>query len=159
MLNDYFTLMCPAIEANGGHIDKLIGDAIQAVFLADDEENRAVSAARAALEIRRRLADFNAARAAAGKFAINNGIGIASGQVTTGVTGSNTGKLEAAIIGEPLQLAATLESYSKFATNTCIIIDPATENLLQNRALVISLDVPEMPQKMSIHELQELIDV
>lgn len=158
MLNDYFTLMCPIIEANGGHIDKLIGDAIQAVFLSEDEENRAISAARASLEMRHRLAEFNAARAAAGQFAINNGIGIASGQVTTGVTGSNTGKLEAAIIGEPLQMAATLESYSKFAANTCIIIDPATEKLLQNHARVVSLDLPEMSQKMSIHELQELID-
>ncbi|HNS09417.1 MAG TPA: adenylate/guanylate cyclase domain-containing protein [Candidatus Ozemobacteraceae bacterium] len=158
MLNDYFTLMCPIIEANGGHIDKLIGDAIQAVFLSEDEEIRAISAARAALEMRHRLAEFNAARAAAGQFAITNGIGIATGQVTTGVTGSNTGKLEAAIIGEPLQLAATLESYSKFAANTCIIIDPATENLLKNRARVVSLDVPEISQKMSIHELQELID-
>jgi len=108
--------------------------------------------------MRHRLAEFNAARAAAGQFAINNGIGIASGQVTTGVTGSNTGKLEAAIIGEPLQMAATLESYSKFAANTCIIIDPATEKLLQNHARVVSLDLPEMSQKMSIHELQELID-
>jgi class 3 adenylate cyclase len=158
MLNDYFTLMCPIIEANGGHIDKLIGDAIQAVFLAENEEIRAISAARAALEMRRRLAEFNAARAAADHFTINNGIGIASGQVTTGVTGSNTGKLEAAIIGEPLQLAATLESYSKFATNTCIIIDPATENLLKNRARVVSLDVPEISQKMPIHELHELLD-
>ena len=158
MLNDYFTLMCPIIEENGGHVDKLIGDAIQAVFLDGDEKTRAVSAATAALAMRRRLAEFNSARAAAGLFAINNGIGIASGQVTTGVTGSSKGKLEATIIGEPLQLAATLESYSKFAVNTCIIIDPATETLLKNRARVISLDVPEMPQKMSIHELQELSD-
>lgn len=158
MLNSYFTLMCPVIEEHGGYIDKLIGDAIQAVFLAEDERERVLGAARAALEIRRRLADFNAERAARGLFTINNGIGIASGSVTTGLTGSRTGKLEATVLGEPLQNAAILESYSKFAINTCIIIDENSLNAIKADARVQSflISLSETPNKVSIIELQEV---
>ncbi len=158
MLNDYFTLMCPAIEERGGHIDKLIGDAIQAVFFAENDADRISGAAMAALEMRRRLATFNADRAAKGQFTINSGIGIASGTVTTGVAGSKTGKLEAAVMGEPLQAAARLESYSKFAHNTCIIVDEESLRHIGNRATVVSLsvDLPDSPTPVLIHELQEI---
>ncbi len=158
MLNDYFTLMCPAIEEQGGHIDKLIGDAIQAVFFTENDSDRTTGAVKAALEMRQRLAVFNADRAARGLFTINNGIGIASGMVTTGVAGSKTGKLEAAVMGEPLQTAARLESFSKFVNNTCIIIDEESLRHIGNRAIVVSLsvDLPDSPTPVIIHELQEI---
>lgn len=158
MLNSYFTLMCPAVEENGGYVDKLIGDAIQAVFFADDEQERVLGAARAALEIRRRLKVFNNERTARGQFTINNGIGIASGNVTTGLTGSKTGKLEAAVMGETIQNAAILESYSKFAANTCIIIDDNSFNAIRIRARIetLSIQPSESLNRISVIELQEV---
>ncbi len=158
MLNSYFTLMCPAVEENGGYIDKLIGDAIQAVFVSDIDQERVLGAARAALEIRRRLAVFNADRKARGLFTINNGIGIASGLVTTGLTGSRTGKLEAAVMGEPLQNAAVLESQSKFASNTCIIIDKESCNAIKDQVRVATLTINEPDSKQSI-TITELLGV
>ncbi|MDD2998480.1 MAG: adenylate/guanylate cyclase domain-containing protein, partial [Candidatus Riflebacteria bacterium] len=158
MLNSYFTLMCPAIEENGGFIDKLIGDAIQAVFIDDDPYERVMSASRAALEIRRRLAAFNSERAARGLFAVNNGIGIASGIITTGLTGSSTGKLEAAVMGEPLQLASILESKSKFAINTCIILDEESQNAIKGHARfeTLTIEASDNTPAFSITELQEI---
>lgn len=130
MLNSYFTGLCPAIEKNGGFIDKLIGDAIQAVFLGESDTGRVMNAASAAVEMRKRLAGFNAARAQQNLFVVDNGIGIASGYITTGLVGSKTGKLEAAVMGEPLQRAAHLESLSKLASKTFIIIDSASRSAL-----------------------------
>ncbi|HNX74184.1 MAG TPA: adenylate/guanylate cyclase domain-containing protein [Candidatus Rifleibacterium sp.] len=158
MLNSYFTLMCPAIEEQGGQVDKLIGDAIQAVFFADNSQERVLAAARAALEMRRRLTAFNADRAARGLFTINNGVGIASGTVTTGLTGSATGKLEAAVLGEPLQKAAWLESCSKFARHTCIIIDEDSYNHIRNKASVVSfaIELPDSQEAITLNELQDL---
>ena len=122
MLNTYFSCMCPIIEQHGGFIDKLIGDAIQAVFYGSGED--AVKAAgKAALQMRQTLADFNSEREAAGQFTIDNGIGIAFGMVVTGLVGSQTGKLDAALLGNVLNRAQHLEAQSKFAKATKILLD------------------------------------
>lgn len=160
MLNSYFTLMCPAIEENGGFIDKLIGDAIQAVFFGDDDLMRVLNACKAALEIRRRLEEFNADRSENGLFTVNNGIGIASGEITTGLTGSKTGKLEVAIMGEPLQQAALLESLSKHALKTRIIIDSTSLQAAGSQVTVdnLTLDDVESGGSFKISELLKVSD-
>ena len=135
MLNQYFTDMAEIIVANGGIIDKLIGDAIQAVFYQREgipsAEERACCAA---LAMKERLKAFNRKRRDAFKFEVNNGVGIASGMVIAGRVGSETGKLDATVLGSTLKLAESLEAKSKFALKTNILIDLATaEALSKNR--------------------------
>lgn len=158
MLNQYFSLMCPAIEEQGGYIDKLIGDAIQAVFVGNDPQQQVISASKAALEMRKRLKSFNAGRSSQGLFEINNGIGIASGIVTTGLTGSRTGKLEAAVLGDPLQKAALLESYSRYATQTFVIIDEESYLLVAGHAKTgyLSIETSEGSETTVVRELYDI---
>lgn len=130
MLNDYFSLMVEIIENHGGIIDKLIGDAIQAVFYDHECENCALSAVKAAKEMRTALVKFNADRQTRQLFSIDNGVGICTGEVICGRVGSESGKLDATIIGTLVNQAARLESLSKHGKKSKIAIDEATSKAL-----------------------------
>ncbi|EKD82620.1 MAG: hypothetical protein ACD_39C01185G0001, partial [uncultured bacterium] len=75
MLNDYFSLMAEQIESQGGIIDKLIGDAIQAVFYHHECENGAEAAVKSGLAMREALSAFNHQRERNRSFTIDNGVG------------------------------------------------------------------------------------
>ncbi len=140
MLNDYFSRMADCIESNGGLIDKLIGDAIQAVFYAHENENCAESAVKAGMAMRTALRDFNFARRQNGLFMIENGVGICTGSVISGRVGSEQGMLDATVIGSLVGQAAQLESRSKAGTASRVMIDAAT-----------SLDLPATWQRQQIN--------
>lgn len=60
LLNDHFTDVNECIEAEGGTIDKYIGDAVMAFWGAPDAQlDQSVRACRAALAIRKRMQDAN----------------------------------------------------------------------------------------------------
>jgi adenylate cyclase len=88
-LNRYLDRMSTAIEAEGGVIDKFIGDAIMALFGApvgqDDAADRAL---RAALRMREALVGLNAELAAEGVPPLAFGIGINTAHVVAGNIGS-----------------------------------------------------------------------
>ena len=130
MLNDYFSLMAEQIESHGGIIDKLIGDAIQAVFYHHECENGAEAAVKAGLAMRAALTEFNQLRAQSQLFTIDNGVGIATGSVICGRVGSEHGKLDATIVGSLVSQAAHLESLSKSGTSSKVFIDHATAAML-----------------------------
>ncbi len=146
MLNAYFTEMAEVISANSGIIDKLIGDAIQAVFYQKQDLAPAeIRACRAALAMKQRLEKFNQLRRQQGRFEINNGIGIASGEVISGRVGSETGKLDATVLGKKLHLAESLEAKSKFALESSILIDSQTAGKLVEAGLNSRM-VPFQPE-------------
>lgn len=136
MLNDYFSLVCAIIESHGGIIDKLIGDAVQAVFYAHECDNAALSAVLAAIEIRRQIPEFNRLRRENGLFTIGNGVGIASGMVVSGCVGSRDGKLDATLIGSLLNQAVRLESLSKAGKSSMIFIDAATAAMVKEKIIL-----------------------
>jgi len=127
MLNGYFTRMARCIKEQHGVLDKFIGDAVQAVFYPlEGTEPPSVRACLAALEMRRALAAFNRERESRGLFAIQTGIGLASGQVVSGCVGSSRGRLDFTVVGRTVQIAAKLETESKKARTTGIMIEPVT---------------------------------
>ncbi len=112
-LNAYFTEMETAIRGHGGLVLQFIGDEIEAVFGAPvDKPDHAVAAVRAAQEMRTRLAAWNAARAAAGKPALRNGIGVHTGTVVAGNIGSSE-RLSYALVGDPVNLASRIQGLTK----------------------------------------------
>ena len=133
MLNDYFTLMTHIIEKHGGFVDKLIGDAIQAVFFENQSEPSATRAVSAAIEMHKALKEFNQLRREDQKFEIANGFGVTTGQVISGSIGSQTGKLDATVIGPPLSLAIEIEGLSKFAKEKPLLIDKNTEVIISRQ--------------------------
>jgi class 3 adenylate cyclase len=112
-LNAYFTEMETAIRAHGGLVLQYIGDEIEAVFGAPvARAGHAAQAVRAAVEMRARLADWNAARARTGRPPLRNGIGIHTGVVLAGSIGS-ADRLSYALVGDPVNLASRLQSLTK----------------------------------------------
>ncbi|KAF1082893.1 MAG: hypothetical protein GQF41_0660 [Candidatus Rifleibacterium amylolyticum] len=130
MLNDYFSLMAEQIESRGGIIDKLIGDAIQAVFYHHECENGAEAAVKAGMAMREALPAFNKLRQQQGLFTIDNGVGICTGSVICGRVGSEQGKLDATLVGSLVGQAAQLESMSKAGASSKVFIDQATAKML-----------------------------
>ncbi|MDP6506699.1 MAG: adenylate/guanylate cyclase domain-containing protein, partial [Planctomycetota bacterium] len=82
-LNSYIQKMEPAINRNGGFIDKYIGDAIMALF---PSEKDALNASVAMLE---KLREFNRVRQMAGKVEVKIGIGLHTGHLMMGTVGDH----------------------------------------------------------------------
>ena len=84
LMADFFAVMSQEIRAEGGTIEKFVGDAIMAVFgVPHTHEDDAVRAVRAAQRMHDRLKDWNTARPAAERLelriGLNTGDVIASG--------------------------------------------------------------------------------
>lgn len=113
LLNGYFSEMVVAIQQQHGIVDKFIGDAVMAVFgLVDSDQNAALQAVHAGIEMQARLSSLNQRREQAGKKPIANGIGIHIGDVVAGYIGSHE-RLEFTVIGATVNLAARIESQAK----------------------------------------------
>lgn len=109
-LNRYFDRMLAAIEAEGGIVNKFGGDSLLAVFGSplNPSQDHAARAVRAAIGMRRALAEFNRQQLAAEMPELQVGFGLATGEVVAGNVGS-TRKLEYTVIGDPVNLAARLQ--------------------------------------------------
>ncbi|EKV32435.1 Adenylate cyclase [Caenispirillum salinarum AK4] len=113
LLNGYFAEMVAAVHAHHGMVDKFIGDAVMAVFgLAPCPQGRTPErlAVDAALEMRARLAAFNAAHP--NRPPLSHGIGIHAGPAVAGTIGSPD-RLEFTVIGSTVNLAARLEAETR----------------------------------------------
>jgi class 3 adenylate cyclase len=135
LLNTYYTLMFSAIGGHGGIVTLMIGDGLMAVFGAPlpIPEHRE-SAVRAAVEMIELVDLFNLERAAAGKPEIRIGVGIASGEMVAGYTGT-TERATYTCIGDIVNLASRIEAHTKLAQRS-ILIDDATRDGLGERIAV-----------------------
>ncbi|HZP74428.1 MAG TPA: adenylate/guanylate cyclase domain-containing protein [Gaiellaceae bacterium] len=125
LLNDYYTLMMDAIGGEGGIVNQMVGDGLMAIFGApmprDDHRARAVLAACQMVEL---IQLFNAEQAVRNKLQIEIGIGIASGSVIAGYTGT-LHRATYTCVGDTVNVAARLEAHTK-ALNRPILIDGNT---------------------------------
>ena len=117
MLNTYLAQACEPILAQGGTVDKFIGDAVMAVFgspvLYPDHARRALSAALGLAEKAREFRTWMQQRFAdqdLPDFAI--GIGIHTGEAIVGNIGSPK-RLEFTAIGDTVNTASRLEGLTK----------------------------------------------
>lgn len=108
LLNECMDRLSRAVDAEGGVVDKFIGDEIMAVFGAPvAQTDHACRAVRAALRMRDGIAEINADRTERGEDPLAVGIGIASGIAVAGNMGS-TDRLNYTVLGETVNLAARL---------------------------------------------------
>lgn len=129
LLNGYFAEMVAAVHAHHGMVDKFIGDAIMAVFgLAPCPEGRSPErlAVDAAVEMRARLAAFNAAHP--DRPPLSHGIGIHAGPAVAGTIGSPD-RLEFTVIGSTVNTAARLEAETRKAGETILVSEAVAEHL------------------------------
>ncbi|HWK30969.1 MAG TPA: adenylate/guanylate cyclase domain-containing protein, partial [Terriglobales bacterium] len=124
-LNEYLAEMTDVIFKYGGVCDKFIGDGILAYWGGiTPGDNHAEQASRAALEMLERLKVLNEGFKAEGRKELAIGIGINTGQVIYGEVGAGRRK-EFTVIGDPVNLAARLESQTK-DFGVCLIISEFT---------------------------------
>jgi len=132
LLNTYYTLMFNAISGHGGIVSHIAGDGLMAVFGAPlPLPDHCDAAVRAALEMFELIELFNAELAAAGKTPIRIGIGIASGEMVAGYTGTNE-RATYTCIGDTVNVASRLEGHTR-AAQRGILIDQATRSGLSER--------------------------
>jgi adenylate cyclase len=113
LLSSYYTLMFDAIGGQGGIVNQMVGDGLMALFGAPlPHADHAERAVRAGLEMMDLVADFGREQAAQGKPEIRIGIGIASGQVIAGYTGTQR-RVTYTCVGDTVNLAAHLEAHTK----------------------------------------------
>jgi adenylate cyclase len=114
-LNEHLSRMTSVVFSNGGTLDKFIGDAIMAVWgnvrslgMAQDTKN----CARAALGMRRELAQLNQKWRGEGRMGLGMGIGINQGEVIVGNVGSQE-RMDPTVIGDSVNLASRLEGLTR----------------------------------------------
>ncbi len=137
-LNQYFTRMVEVVFAHRGTVDKFVGDMVMALFGAPlDDEEHADHAVQTALAMVDALQDLNRQWLAAGRSALDIGIGINSGEMIAGNIGSDT-IMSYTVIGDNVNLGARLESLNK-EFGTRILISDATRQLLRGTYNVVPL--------------------
>jgi class 3 adenylate cyclase len=131
LLNDYYTLMMDAINGEGGIVNHMEGDGLMAIFGAPlpraDHRQAAVLAARQMIDLIRL---FNEEQAARGRVQIRIGVGIASGRVIAGYTGTQQ-RATYTCVGDTVNVAARLESHTKVVDRP-ILIDEYTRRGLDD---------------------------
>jgi adenylate cyclase len=107
MLNGYYRRLVPLLEADGGVVHQIIGDAVMVIFNQHgDQPDHAARAARTALVF----------QAAAGEIAATHRdwprfrVGVNSGEVLAGLVGGDSGHRKHGVVGDTVNLAARLES-------------------------------------------------
>jgi adenylate cyclase len=117
LLNQYFDLIVKEIIAQGGLIDKFIGDCVMAVFKGEFHLDRAIEAS---LAIRNSIEALPQAVSKI-EFYPKVSIGINSGEMISGNIGSKTLKrLDYTVIGDTVNVAQRLQS---IASNGQILIN------------------------------------
>ena len=107
LLNSYFDVMVKEIIAQGGYIDKFMGDAVMAVFRGDYHLDRAIDAA---LAVRTKIANLPVVQELK-SYTPKVSTGINSGEMISGNIGSATlRRLDYTVIGDVVNTAQRLQS-------------------------------------------------
>jgi class 3 adenylate cyclase len=126
-LNAYLHEMVAEIRAEGGVVDKYIGDAIMAVFgVPSGHPDDAARAIRAAERMRVALHRHNGDRAARGLPPLAHGVGVHYGAMVAGNIGTAE-RMQYTVIGDAVNLASRLESATKDTHVELLVSDTAVQ--------------------------------
>ncbi len=129
LLNTYYALMFEAITGHGGIVNQIQGDGLLAMFGAPvSRPNHPQLAVEAALEMMEMMELFNQQQAPLNKPLIKIGIGIATGEVVAGFTGTMHRAIYTCL-GDTVNLAARLEEHTKVVGQPILINDVTRRGL------------------------------
>lgn len=111
LLNKYFDIIVREIIAQGGYVDKFMGDAVLAVFKGPEHLDRAV---RAGLAVHASIQSSEDALSGIVHFLPRVSIGINTGDVISGNVGSSTlRRFDFTVIGDVVNTAQRLQAAAK----------------------------------------------
>lgn len=128
LLNGLFDKIVKEVIAQGGHVDKFMGDAVMAVYRGDYHLDRAIDTA---LAIRAELAKMDPIAAGDNQFKAEVSVGINSGEMVSGNIGSASLKrLDYTVIGDSVNLAQRLQSAAK--ANQILITEQVNDTIKES---------------------------
>ncbi len=138
MLNAHFEIVARCIEAEGGTLDKYIGDSVLAFWGApEDQPDHAHRACRAALAIAEEIAAAQAKADSGGTPSIRIKIAIHSGPLLVGNIGASS-RMNYTVIGDTVNTCSRIESLgARFDNGTAaiILVSADTVRLVQADAM------------------------
>ncbi|MEL7430382.1 MAG: adenylate/guanylate cyclase domain-containing protein, partial [Pseudomonadota bacterium] len=138
LLRQYHALVEKTIFENSGTLEKYMGDGVMATFgRPETTAGDAANALRCATQIIKANEDFNEKRLSEGKEAVRISIGIHYGAVILGDIGPER-RLEFAVVGDTVNVAARLEAESRPLKVRCVVSDDVMQHLDKD---CIDLDV------------------
>ena len=153
LLNEYFSRMEEPIFDHDGTVDKFIGDCIMAVFGAPyPQTDHAARAVQVALEMRQRLHELNAERAAGSPIEMR--MGVHSGRAVSGPIGSEK-RREFTVLGDTVNIASRIESMVAKAGQ--IVIGEHTHDLTKGRFEVKDLGTVSLKGKSKTVRVFEVL--
>jgi adenylate cyclase len=156
LLSRYFDAVSAAVQANGGTIDKFIGDAVMAFWGAPaSNPDHARDCCRAALACVRAIRELELLDDEGRCVEIR--VGINSGDMLVGNIGSEV-RLNYTVIGDAVNVASRLESTNK-DYGTRIIIGSETRRLAGDRIIVRELDRLAVYGRKGGLQLYELLEM
>ena len=123
LLNTHFEMLSRCIEAEGGTVDKFIGDSVMAFWGAPESmaDHRA-RAVRAAQAIQAAVKADNEQRRARGEAPVAVRVGLHTGPVVVGNIGAES-RLNYTVVGDTVNAAARLEQLGKKQTaDDCVVL-------------------------------------
>ena len=150
LLNTYFDVMVKEIIAQGGYVDKFIGDAIMAVFRGDYHLDRAIDAC---LAVRNQVEKLPVVSA---HFSPKVSSGINSGEMISGNIGSaNLRRLDYTVIGDTVNIAQRLQSVAK--ESQIIITETAYQKVKEsfNCRKVGEVSLKNKANPMNVYEVMD----
>lgn len=132
LLNNYFALMFDAIVGQHGMVNQMLGDGLMAIFGAPiHRDGHREDAVRAALEMMSLLEGFNQEQALLNRTQVQIGIGIASGKMIAGYTGTQH-RASYTCVGDTVNLAARIEGHTKVVGHPILIDQYTREGLSED---------------------------
>jgi class 3 adenylate cyclase len=152
MLNHFLDIQSSVIIANGGDVDKFVGDEVMAMFDGPDKEH---NACKTSIEINRAIAAEKELAQASHQNIIAIGTGINTGPVVSGSVGARD-RMDFTSIGDTVNLAARLEGVNKqYGTKT--LISGAVYEKVKDLYLCREVDWLTVKGKMKIVTAYELL--
>jgi adenylate cyclase len=129
LLNAYFSAVVPVVEAEGGTVDKFIGDGLMVLFNAPTScDNHPVKAVRAAAAMVRKVHENKKLWTDLGNPEMRIGVGVHTGKAVIGAIGGRQ-RVDYTAIGEAVNTASRIESANK-ELGTEVLISAATYEIL-----------------------------
>ena len=132
-INQHLTLLVDCVEAEGGTVDKYIGDALMAFWGAPEAlENSALGACRAARAMVEAIAAENRQRVAGGEAPVRVRIGIHTGPLVVGNIGAPS-RINYTVVGDTVNTTQRLEALGKEVApddEVTVLISETTRNAL-----------------------------
>jgi class 3 adenylate cyclase len=152
MLNRCLDLQTSIIVANGGDVDKFVGDEVMAVFKGQGKELAACRAGvqiLAAMSLEKELAELSSS------YAISVGIGIHSGPVVFGSVGARD-RMDFTSIGDTVNQAARLEGANK-SYGTRALVSGVVHEKVKDAYLCREIDLLTVKGKRAPVRIFELL--